>query len=202
MATTFQAFFALSCLLTLALADAHYGLYGGFGGPGFGGPGFGGLGFGGPGFGGPGFGGPGFGGFGYGRPPIAPLGFGRPPYGPGGFGGLGGLGGFGPAPVGPFGGFGGAPFGRPLGGAFGAGAFGPGALGAYGGYGGYAPANYQFGYGVQIPEFYGGPADFGHHEERTPIGTVGNYHVNTPASFQHVSYNIPELGAAPIAALG
>ena len=196
---------ALSCLFTLASADAHYGLNDGFGGPGFGGPGFG----------GPGFGGPGFG-----RPPIAPLGFGRPPFGPG----LGGFGGFGGAP-GAFGGaFGGAPFGRPLGafggpygrfpgafgagafgaGAYGAGAFGPGAFGGapFPGYGGYAPANYHFGYGVQIPEIFGGPADFGHHEERSPLGTVGNYHVNTPGSFQHVSYNVPEFGAGPIAALG
>jgi hypothetical protein len=58
------------------------GFFGGFGGPGSGGPGFGG--FGGPGFGGPGFGG-GFGG-----------GWGKHGWGHGGFGGPGFGGGFGP----------------------------------------------------------------------------------------------------------
>ncbi len=108
---------------------------------------------------------------GYGRAPLPyarPLGafgsYGVPlgnPYGPG----LGG----------PLGGFGGAPYGAPLGGFGGA------------GYG--APANYQFGYGVQTDDYYGAAA-FGHNEERNAYGTVGHYHVNTPGSYQSVSYNV------------
>jgi hypothetical protein len=83
----------------------------------------------------------------------------------------------------------------------------PFAGGEYGGFGepGYfGPANYQFGYGVQTAD-YAGAAEFGQNEERTPYGTVGHYHVNSPGSFQTVSYNVPELGpygAAPYPALG
>ena len=189
---------AFSCLVSVASVsgDAQFGL-GGFGGPG-----------------------------GYGQAPIAP--HGRP---------LGPVGGFEPAPFGgaPLGGFGGAP------GAFGAGigGFGPapygGAIGGFsGGFGaplgalglapygspispapygaapGYAPANYQFGYGVQTDDYHGA-ASFGHNEERNGYGTNGRYHVNTPASFQSVSYNVPAYGgaygggaygAAPIPAFG
>ncbi len=173
---------AFSCLVSVTFGDAQYGL-GGFGGPGE-----------------------------YGQPPIAS--YGRP---------LGAVGGFGPAPFegAPLGGFGGSP------GVFGAGigGFGPtpygGAVGAFGGgFGaplgavgpaphgaapGYAPANYQFGYGVQTDDYYGA-ANFGHNEERNGYGTNGHYHVNTPASFQSVSYNVPAYGgaygASPIPAYG
>ena len=104
---------------------------------------------------------------GYGR---APLPYARPLGAFGSYGvPLGGLGG-------PLGGtFGGAPYGAPLGGFGGA------------GYG--VPANYQFGYGVQTDDDYG-PAAFGHNEERNAYGTVGHYHVNTPGSYQSVSYNV------------
>ena len=197
----FQVLIALTCLLSLAIGDAQYGLPGGFGAapiaP--------------------------FGGFG--AAPIAPLGgFGGAPIAPYGRP----LGGYGPGPLGAgIGGFGGAPYGSPVG------AFGPAPLGgaigglgahaglglggvygpapfrpAYGGYqqpGYFAPANYQFGYGVQTNDYYGA-ASFGHNEERNAYGTNGHYHVNTPASFQSVTYNVPELGAgygaAPIPAYG
>ena len=99
---------------------------------------------------------------GYGR---APLPYARP------------LGAFGSYGV-PLGGLGG-----PLGGPFG------GPLGGFGGAGYGAPANYQFGYGVQTDDYYGAAA-FGHNEERNAYGTVGHYHVNTPGSYQSVSYNV------------
>ena len=151
---------------------------------------------------------------GFGRPPYGGSvgGFGPAPYG-GGFGGAPGA--FGPAPYGgPIGGFGPRQFGQgsyggglggfgpsPYGGGFGGapGAFGPAPLG--GGFGGlgpapigpaaglYAPSNYQFGYGVQA-DGYNGAATFGHNEEHNAYGTNGNYHVNTPGSFQTVNYNI------------
>ena len=153
------------------------------------------------------------GGLGYGRPPIAPYGsplggfggapgaFGAPLGGPlGGFGGapIGGpLGGFGGPIGGPLGGFGGAPYGAPLGGA----GFGRPIGGFGGGYG--APPNYQFGYGVQGGDHYGA-STFGHNEERNAYGTVGQYHVNTPGSFQFVNYNVAGgaqgYGAGPIPA--
>jgi hypothetical protein len=90
---------------------------------------------------------------------------------------------------GPIGAFGGA-----LGGAIGApvglGAA-PGILGgAIGTPYGRAPSTYQFGYGVQSGDYNGG-ATFGHNEERSAVGTVGQYHVNTPGSFQFVNYNVP-----------
>ena len=78
-------------------------------------------------------------------------------------------------PLGAFGSYG-APLGNP---------YGP----PLGGYGPYAPANYQFGYGVQTDDYFG-PATFGHNEERNGYGTVGHYHVNTPGSYQSVSYNV------------
>jgi hypothetical protein len=172
-----------------------------------------------------------FDGYGYGRPPAGPFGFGGPlgGFGPGPFGAAPGA--FGGGPYGPVGGaFGGGPYG-PVGGAFGGGPYGPvgGAFGGapYGPAGGFgpgfggapfgafgrapgafygAPANYQFGYGVQTADLFG-PADFGHNEERTPLGTVGRYHVNTPGSFQFVNYNIaglggPAYGGAPFPAFG
>ena len=177
-----QAFLTLSCLVTIVMAEGQLGL-GGFGG--------------------------------YGGPPVAP--YGRPIGGLGGaYGGLGGgpgafgpgaIGGFGPAPLGgpigglgprPFGpgayggglgGFGGAPgaFGQaPLGGGFGG--LGPSPIGPVAGL--YAPSNYQFGYGVQTGD-YNGAATFGANEEHNAYGTIGNYHVNTPGSYQTVNYNIP-----------
>jgi hypothetical protein len=61
----------------------------------------------------------------------------------------------------------------------------------------------QFGYGVQTDDHYGyGGATFGHQEERNAYGTTGHYHVNTPGSYQSVSYNVPAYGAAPIPAYG
>ena len=61
----------------------------------------------------------------------------------------------------------------------------------YGGYGPiYPPSTYQFGYGVQSGDLFS-TAEYGHNEEHTPFGTVGSYHVNSPGSFQRVSYNIP-----------
>ena len=184
----------MTCLVSLALGDAQYGLGGGFGGAPIAPYG------------------------GYGGAPIAPYGgFGAAPIAPYGrpLGGLGpvpfggGIGGFGGAPYGsPVGGFGPAPYGGAVGG-FGGQPFGGihGGLGL-GGYqqpGYFAPANYQFGYGVQTNDYHG-PASFGHNEERNGYGTNGHYHVNTPSSFQSVTYNVPELGAgygaAPIPAFG
>ena len=193
--------------MTLAASDAQYGSFDGPGGLGYGRPpiapygsplgGFGGApgAFGAPlgglhgGFGGAPIGGP-LGGFG-GAPIGGPLGgFGGPIGGP--------LGGFGGAPIGgPLGGFGGAPYGAPLGGA----GFGRPVGGFGGGYG--APPNYQFGYGVQGGDHYGA-STFGHNEERNAYGTVGQYHVNTPGSFQFVNYNVAGgaqgYGAGPIPA--
>lgn len=186
-----QSFIVLSCLAALAMGESQVGLIDDFGG------------------------------LGYGRAPIAPYGagaFGVPPYGAGAFGPApygGGYGraplAFGPAPYGgaiggfgrPYGGFGPAPIAGPIPAPIGG--FGPAPYGApIGGYG--APANYQFGYGVQTADYLGA-ASFGHNEERTPYGTVGQYHVNTPNSFQFVNYNVagglaPAYGAAPIPAYG
>ena len=111
------------------------------------------------------------------------------------------MGGYGAALAGPA-------YGRALGGGFGAspislggglGPLGVPALGAYG----RAPSTYQFGYGVQTAD-YTGAANFGHNEERNALGTVGQYHVNTPNSFQYVNYNVPSTHglASPIPAYG
>ena len=65
-------------------------------------------------------------------------------------------------------------------------------------------STYQFGYGVQTADA-SGPAEYGHHEEKSPVGTSGSYHVNTAGSYQYVNYNVPETGiaaVAPVAALG
>jgi hypothetical protein len=97
--------------------------------------------------------------------------------------------GFGVAP----GALGPAPLGAGLGGTLGTfGGLGHSPIGPSAGISGglYAPSNYQFGYGVQA-EGYGIPATFGHNEEHNAYGTIGNYHVNTPGSFQSVNYNIP-----------
>ena len=188
-------------MVVAAISDAQNN---GYGGSGYGNPGLGGIGYGVPhislnaptAFGGviPTYGGA----FGaYGRPPISHFGpafvggaYGRPPipmYGPGAYGGaipaygsgFGAFGepGFGPAPYGVIGA---APYGGALGG-FGGRPLGGFGYAPYGGYG-YGPAYYPFGYGQ--PAFEG-------HEELTPYGTVGNYHINTPSSFQLVNYNVP-----------
>ena len=118
-------------------------------------------------------------GLGYGSAPIIPY---TRPYA--GYGGA--YGGYGAAPLPPFavaplpayGAVGHASLAAPLAAGFGSQSYGP-----------YAPASYQFGYGVQTAD-YSGAAEFGHNEERTPLGTVGHYHVNTPGSYQSVSYNV------------
>jgi hypothetical protein len=51
------------------------------------------------------------------------------------------------------------------------------------------PTTYEFAYGVQTPD---GAGEFGHSEGRSALGTSGQYHVNTPGSFQYVSYNVPD----------
>ena len=62
----------------------------------------------------------------------------------------------------------------------------------------------QFGYGVQTADANGG-AEFGHTEEKSPLGTIGSYHVNTPGSYQYVNYKVPNAAAhvaVPVEALG
>ena len=53
---------------------------------------------------------------------------------------------------------------------------------------------------------YAGAANFGHNEERNALGTSGQYHVNTPGSFQFVNYNVPNThihaAGVPIPAYG
>ena len=134
-----------------------------------------------------------FGGVGHAHYGGAYGGFGRPvgAFGPAPF--AGGHGGFGPAHyAGGLGGLGAAPYGAALGG-FGPAPYRPAPFPSYGGYqepGYYPPSNYQFGYGVQSGDHYGA-ATFGHNEEHNAYGTNGHYHVNTPGSFQTVSYNVP-----------
>ncbi len=155
---------ALSCLVAVVVAEGHVGL-GGFGGYG---SSIGGL-------------GAAYGGLG--GPPGASV--------------AGPIGDYGPRP------FGGGPLGLTgLGAGFrvvtgalepddleaGFGRLGSVPIGPSGGL--YAPSNYQFGYGVQA-EGYRVPATFGHNEEHNAYETIGNYHVNTPGSFQSVNYNIP-----------